>query len=190
MASIHRQSFPGFFLSSLGEAFLTEFYAGFLHDPSAVAVVARDQLDNVVGAVVGTTEPSGFYRRLLRSRWPEFVAASLQSIAVRPSIAPRLLRAVRYRGITGDAVEGAQLSSICVDPHAQGIGVGRALLDEWVREVGHRGVSQAVLTTDAMDNDAVNRFYVANSWYLAGQLTTAEGRLMNRYMKATAPADA
>lgn len=79
LAKIHREAFPDFFLSSLGESFLIQFYRGFARDSSAITVVVRDEQGIPRGAAVGTTEPAGFYRRLLKRRWPGFVAASARS---------------------------------------------------------------------------------------------------------------
>ena len=184
LARLHREAFPGFFLSTLGEPFLVQFYRGFLTDDSAVSVVARGADGRVRGAVVGTTEPAGFFRRLVKSRWPGFVLASARVVVLNPRAAPRLLRAVRYRGETPAGCQGALLSSLCVDPSLQGTGVGRQLVEAWTREVASRGVvDMAFLTTDAEDNSGVNRFYQAQGWVLSDSYATREGRSMNRYMK-------
>lgn len=183
LARLHRQAFPGFFLSTLGEPFLVQFYRGFLADASAVTVVARGADGSVHGAVVGTTQPGGFFGRLLKNRWPGFALASARAVVSNPKSAPRLLRAVRYRGDTPAGGQSALLSSICVDPSMQGSGVGRQLVEAWTRELSSRGVDTATLTTDADDNDVVNRFYQARGWALVDSYTTRQGRSMNRYTK-------
>ena len=187
IAALHKRAFPTFFLSSLGERFLVQFYRGFLSDPTAVTVVARSVDGVPVGAVVGTTEPSGFFLRLLRRRWLGFALASAAAVLRRPAAAPRLLNAVRYRGEAGSRVEGALLSSVCVDPGLQGQGVGRDLLAAWEGRAAQQGASAAYLTTDADDNDAVNAFYRARGWHLADTFATAQGRRMNRYEKRLDP---
>jgi len=179
-ARLHRVAFPGFFLSQLGEGFLREFYRAFLLDGS-VTVVARDDAGRVVGVVVGSTEPDGFFRRLLLRRWYAFAVHSLRLVLTRPSVVPRLVRAVTYRGHVPDQPDGALLSSICVSPAAQGAGVGRELIRRWTSELGSRGVHDAYLTTDAADNDATNAFYVRSGWRLVGSHSTPEGRSMNTY---------
>jgi ribosomal protein S18 acetylase RimI-like enzyme len=181
VARLHRAAFPGFFLSSLGEPFLVQFYRGFLTDPTAVTAVARDDGGTILGAVVGTTEPAGFFGRLLRRRFAGFVLASARAVLRHPTSAPRLLRAVTYRGDAGSTADGALLSSIFVVPAAQGSGAGQALLAAWARAAADRGAGAAFLTTDAEDNDRVNDFYVAQGWALADSHRTREGRLMNRY---------
>lgn len=184
MARLHRAAFPGFFLSELGEPFLVQLYRGFLADASTVSVVAREPEGALLGAAVGTIAPERFFRRLLRSRWPGFVLASARAAAVSPAVAPRLVRALRYRGGTSTgSTGGALLSSICVDPAARGRGVGRQLIDAWCQQVADRGVGRAYLATDADHNDAVNYFYQANGWILHESYCTREGRAMSCYMK-------
>ena len=181
LASIHRQAFPGFFLSSLGEPFLTQLYRGFARDSSAITVVVRDEQGIPRGAAVGTTEPAGFYRRLLKKRWPGFAVASARAAITNPTTVPRLLRAISYRGEVPPTGQWAQLSSVCLDPSLQGSGVGRQLATSWLERAKAMGVTHAFLTTDSDGNDAINRFYTAQGWRLAGEYVTREGRRMNRY---------
>ena len=94
MVDVHMKSFPGFFLTFLGDAFLRELYAATISDQAGIAFVAEEN-SRVVGFVTGTDEPAGFYRRLLRQRWWRFGRASVWPFIRRPSIAPRLLRAFK-----------------------------------------------------------------------------------------------
>lgn len=181
VARIHRVAFPGFFLSTLGEDFLAIMYRGFLDDPSCVARVAVGSRGAVVGAVAGTVDPAGFFRRLLLRRWRGLVCASVMAAIRDPRVVPRLVRGLRYRGEAHAEASGALLSSICVDPSRQAAGVGQQLLARWVRDVAARGVASAYLTTDKADNDRVNHFYRSNGWQLAGVVITPEGREMNCY---------
>ncbi len=186
LAGLHRAAFPDFFLSRLGRPFLVQFYAGFLDDESAVTVVARTQEGTVIGAAVGSTQPAGFFRRLLRRRWRQFGLASARYVLRSPASAPRLLRAVRYRG-GGDERAGALLSSICVLPGQRQLGVGARLLAEWAGAAERAGADRAFLTTDAQDNDAVNRFYQRHGWTMTATFRTPEGRAMNRYTTELSP---
>jgi ribosomal protein S18 acetylase RimI-like enzyme len=184
VAQLHEKAFPDFFLSSLGAGFLSEFYRGFLGDPSAVSLVARDADDKIRGAAVGTLEPEGFFGRLVRRRLLAFALVSARATVHTPQVAPRLLRALRYRGDAPSDTAGALLSSICVDPSSRGSGLGSALLTQWTREVGARGGHHAYLTTDATHNQSTNRFYQSAGWDLESQFVTREGRPMNRYSRA------
>ena len=181
LAQLHRAAFPDFFLSRLGEPFLVQFYRGFLMDDSAVTVVAQAADGSVQGVVVGTTEPAGFFGRLVKHRCLGFALASVRAMVTNPKSAPRLLRATRYRGDAPAGSKGALLSSICVDPARQGSGLGAQLVEAWTGEVADRGLHTAFLTTDADNNDAVNRFYQAQGWVVSARYVTREGRSMNRY---------
>ncbi|GAA2743650.1 GNAT family N-acetyltransferase [Terrabacter aerolatus] len=183
VARLHREAFPGFFLTQLGEPFLRQFYRGHVEDPTAVAVVLRDATGRPLGCVVGTTEPRGFYSRLLRRRWHGFAAAAARTVVTRPSAAPRLLRAVAYRGGADSTGQGALLSSICLSPDLQGSGQGVRLLQGWELSAHERGAKHAFLDTDALGNERVNAFYSHQGWELRGSYTTTQGRQMNRYVK-------
>ena len=74
------------------------------------------------------------------------------------------------------------MSSIAVDPEQRGVGLGQALLARWVQEVQKRGKGGCYLTTDAVRNDAVNRFYARNGWQVESTYVTPEGRQVNRYV--------
>jgi ribosomal protein S18 acetylase RimI-like enzyme len=178
--SIHQRAFPRFFLSDLGPTFLRQFYRAFLNDESAVAFVAESS-ETVVGVVVGTLSPAGFFRRLLVRRWWAFGFASALLLIRRPAALMRVSRAVFYRG--GEDEPGALLSSICVSPAIAGSGIGAQLLSTWSLAAGRLGASEARLETDASGNDAVNRFYVMQGWTLRRVRTTREGRAMNVYVK-------
>lgn len=181
LAKLHRRAFPDFFLSQLGEPFLVQFYRGFAADRTAVVAVERNKHGDPIGVAVGSTEPEGFFGRLLRRRLFGFGLAAAGAALRHPSAIPRLLRAVRYRGEAPAGRGGALLSSICVDPDARADGVGSRLLSAWAAQAHELGARSAYLLTDADENDAVNRFYVRNGWALRDTVSTPEGRVLNRY---------
>lgn len=188
LAALHRRAFPDFFLSRLGEPFLRQLYLGYTSDPDAVVSVARAQDGRVVGACVGTTHPSGFFSRLLKQRFFGFLGASVLAVLRNPRFAPRLLAALAYRGDGPPGLDGALLSSLCVDPEAQNEGIGRALDEAWCVRAAELGAQTAFLTTDTDGNDGVNRFYQRRGWQLSDQYVTRQGRRMNRYRRTLAPA--
>ena len=180
-ASLHRRAFPTFFLTSLGEPFLAEFYRGFLGDATAVTVAAHDERGQLRGLAVGSVEPAGFFRRLLLRRWPGLLLASARAVLASPRVAPRLLQAVSYRGNAAPGEHGALLSSICVDPDLHGHGIGRELLTAWKTEAALGGANRAFLTTDADNNARTLRFYESCGWSPEASFETTEGRRMQRY---------
>lgn len=187
IVTIHLRAFPNFFLSFLGPTFLREFYGSFLVDPQGLGFMAKAPDGQVLGAVVGPTDPRGYFKRLLFRRWWAFALPSMAAVMRRPSVAPRIARAFVYRGDVPTGPPRALLSSIAVLPEAQGRGVGKALIEHWLEEVRSRGVLGAFLTTDAIGNEAVNAFYLGTGWRVAGSYSTPEGRRMNRYEKDLTP---
>lgn len=181
---LHLKSFPDFFLSYLGPRFLTEYYLAFLQ-PGAVAVMALNEVNTLVGLAVGTCEPQGFYGRLVKARWLRFAMAASTAALRRPFIIPRLFRALRYRGGAGGGNLGnrALLNQIAVSPDFQGAGIGGQLLIAWMDCAASKGVIGFYLTTDAKENDQVNKFYQKMSWRLEKTFLTREGREMNLYLK-------
>jgi GNAT superfamily N-acetyltransferase len=144
-------------------------------------VVARDKHGFLCGGVVGTTEPTGFFGRLLRKRWRGFLVASARVLFRNPKAAQRLVRTATYRGNAPVELGGALLSSIFVEPAFSGSGIGSLLIDEWTRVAASKGAGWAFLDTDAIGNEIANDFYKARGWHLASTFDTREGRKMNRY---------
>lgn len=183
LAAMHRRAFSGFFLAQLGEPFLREFYRGFLGDPSAITVVARDGIDgSPLGVAVGTVTSESFYRRLLVRRWHRFALAGARAAVRDPGVVGRLVRAVRFRGDTPPGLDAALFASMCVEPSAAGRGVGHLLANAWADEATRLGATRGYLTTDRDGNDAVNRFHVRHGWHIESQYVTPQGRAMNRYV--------
>jgi ribosomal protein S18 acetylase RimI-like enzyme len=177
----HLSSFQDFFLSFLGKEFLEELYAGILADPSGLAFIAEQDCQ-VHGFVAGTSNPQGFYRRLLRRRWWRFVLASIGPAIRKPSIIPRLMRAL-WRGSYVDVHDNcATLMSIAVSPDAQGTGFGKKLVQVFLEESSRRGIKSVNLTTDRDNNEPVNRFYVRIGFRLNSIFKTPDGRRMNEYI--------
>ncbi|MFI4912706.1 MAG: GNAT family N-acetyltransferase [Sedimentisphaeraceae bacterium JB056] len=182
MVDVHMQSFPEFFLTFLGPRFLKEFYSSFLHDRAGMAFVAVED-GNVLGGVVGPLNPDGYFKRLLMRRWYAFILASLSAVIKKPSVMPRLFRAVFYRGDSPDNGQPRSLlSSIAVSPDSQGKGVGAALVNAWLEEAEKRESKGCFLTTDKENNESTNRFYKKLGWKLETSFATPEGRKMNRYV--------
>lgn len=178
---VHLESFPGFFLTFLGPTFLRELYGATLMDPDGIGFVAECPT-GISGFVMGTAHPAGFYRRLLRQRRWRFALASTKAVIRRPSIAPRLLRAISMSEQATQHQARGTLMSIAVRPQCQGQGIGQALVGAFLEEAFHRKLRQIDLTTDRHSNDAANRFYQKLGFVCERTYETPEGRAMNAYV--------
>jgi ribosomal protein S18 acetylase RimI-like enzyme len=177
---VHLESFPGFFLSSLGPGFLRLFYQGVLNDETGIAVIAERE-DVVLGFVCGSNAPRGFYRRLFQKQWWRFGWAAMGALARRPWMVRRFLGAVRMRVVSEDAAPAAELMSLAISPHAQRQGLGGDLVLRFLAEARSLGASRVTLTTDRQANQHVNSFYHRLGFALAASFVTNTGREMNRY---------
>jgi ribosomal protein S18 acetylase RimI-like enzyme len=180
VVAIHLESFNGFFLARLGARFLKEFYRSILRDATSIALVSQGHT-GLAGFAVGTTQPAGYYRRMLLRRWPHLLVAALPQILRRPDTVLRLLRRVSAAAERPCPPDEALLLSIAVQPRAQGQGVGRGLLEAFLREAAQRRAARVSLTTDRLDNERANRFYVRSGFVLERSFATAEARQMNEY---------
>lgn len=181
VVDIHIRSFPSFFLTFLGPAFLYELYSATVDDLSGMGLVAKKEAE-IFGFVTGTTQPTGFYRRLLWKRWWRFGLAAVGPVFKQPLIVPRLLRAFSMPFQVTQQGKRGTLMSLAVHPDAQGRGIGQSLVTAFLQEAVEWGLEQVDLTTDRFDNDAVNRFYERLGFVCARSFTTPEGRAMNEYL--------
>ena len=183
IVNVHMSAFPSFFLTFLGPKFLKEFYNSFIYDSAGIGFVAVDEEDDdILGVIVGPLVPDGYFKRLLKKRWLAFCLASVGAVLKRPVVIKRLFGALFYRGEAPEGSARSLLSSIAVSPETQGRGVGKALVERWVDEAKKRGSAGCFLTTDADENETVNRFYQKLGWEIESTYKTPEGRLMNRYV--------
>lgn len=185
IVQIHSAAFRGFFLDTLGERFLKELYLGFLVEQSGICLVAMDG-KAIIGFVAGTTEPEGFFRRLLQRRWYAFALAGAASLTLHPiRVGKKFLRGLRYRGERpADVPNAALLSSIGVAPSAQGRGIGKDLISAFCQSAQESGSPTVFLTTDRDKNDEVNQFYLSNGFKLHGSFLREQGRWMNLYVRS------
>jgi ribosomal protein S18 acetylase RimI-like enzyme len=186
VVDIHLTAFTSFFLTSLGPAFLGELYMAILADPDGISLVAT-QHNKPCGFAFGTSQPAGFYRRLIRQRWWRFGLAAVGPTLRKPSIAPRLLRAFTMTQQTSTANNTGILMSIAVAPRLQTCGAGQKLVNAFLQTAAQRQISQINLTTDTINNEAVNRFYQKQGFQLARTFVTPEGRQMNEYAISLEP---
>jgi ribosomal protein S18 acetylase RimI-like enzyme len=186
VVALHMRSFPGFFLTFLGPRFLRLMYRGIAEDEGGVMLVA-DSGGAIEGFAAGVKQQSGFYSRLLRRAKWSFAFAAASAVLRRPTVVPRLFRALRRPAESVESAAEACLMSIAVDPARAGGGVGKALANAFCDEMARVGAPAVCLTTDRDGNEAVNSFYERLGFTLVRSFRTPEGRWMNEYVKSTVP---
>ena len=180
IVAMHQQSFRGFFLTFLGPRFLKLLYQCIGSDAEGVVLVASSE--RVEGFVAGVMHQSGFYRRLVKRHKWAFARAALGAVFKKPSIAPRLLRALRRPTEAQVTAVDACLMSIAVRAESEGQGIGQQLAKAFCQALSTRGVTAVCLTTDHDQNERVNQFYQKLGFQLHRVFTTPEGRKMKEYV--------
>ena len=186
IVGIHRRAFPGFFLTRLGKQFLYEYYRLVLDYSGGVLMTIAADSGDLAGFAAGLIEPQKFYAEMKKSKW-RFVRGTVPALLRRPVMLFRLIFnfvQVKKQSQAGPVSSQTvcELSSIAVDPLYAGKRWGQRLLGYFFDHLRERGIGTVVLTTDASDNDAVNRFYRDCGFKLDETIPAYGGRIMNRYV--------
>lgn len=159
VAELHRTALPDWFLVAAGRRFLEMFYAEALKTGEIAYVAVQEGL--VAGFVMGSVRPRAFSRSLLRSRALDLLLAGGVATAMSPRSWARVAAAAMKPFVgeaTGD-VRAATLMFVAVATWIESAGVGRRLVDAFVREADRRGADRITLTTRVFNNERANRFY-------------------------------
>jgi len=182
---IHQKAFKGFLMTLLGQKFLYEYYHLVLNYPDNISLIYETDNGQILGFATGYMNPARFYSEL-KKRKIKLILSALMHIALRPRLWKRILDSYRYADIHSSAnnseKDTAELASIAVDPDLQNKGVGRELLSAFINEAMTRDASKVVLTTDAEDNEHVNKFYKKAGFSIQGTFEKSKGRKMNQYV--------
>jgi ribosomal protein S18 acetylase RimI-like enzyme len=169
-------------LTFLGRNFLRELYRNIILDQSGISIIY--EIDRIVqGFVMGTTDAGGFYSRLLKKHWWRFGKAAFLATLRQPRIIPRLIRAFQKPKEYSGEGQQAVLMSIAVLPLLQGKGIGRAMVEEFLRQAKKIGLNRVSLTTDKNNNQYVNDFYRQMGFRIKCSFFTPEKREMIEYVK-------
>jgi ribosomal protein S18 acetylase RimI-like enzyme len=184
LAQIHRAAFRGFFLPKLGPRFLSAYYRCVLEYAGGILLGARRE-GELVGFVAGFAQPQAFYAAL-RARRLRLALAAAPALIRRPSLLARMAGNYRRTGSPGPPRAGTpvELSSLAVLPDWAGQGIGAELVGAFCAESRRRNGSEVVLTTDAHDNDVVNRFYQSLGFSCLRTFEAQPGRALNELSKS------
>jgi len=186
IVEVHLAAFHGgFTMSALGPAFLRQYYDLVLQFDRGILLVA--EVGGVaVGFAAGFLDARRFYRTMVRNKW-RFLLPAFKGVVRRPQLLLRLAhlvpRVLRSKSALDAGSENAcELSSIAVDPRVAGKGVGKALVRGFADAARAAKAREVYLTTDALNNDAINAFYSGLTFQLVQTFEERPGRPMNKYV--------
>lgn len=183
IVEIHLDAFKGFFLTSLGSAFLKFYYTCFVKSSETVTMVAEEE-GIVYGFSASTKVCKGFNSRLIKSNLFAFGMLSLKMLFSSPKSLIRLAKNLTKKGEgVEDNEDYAELYSIGVSKSAQGKGVGKKLLTVSQEILKKEGVRRVSLTTDFDHNEQAVGFYHSMGYETLYEFVTYPNRKMYRLIK-------
>ena len=184
IVDIHINAFKGFFLTFLGPKFLTLLYKGFI-DKGLLRVAVLDS--KIIGFSAGTEQPEVFFSNLRKDKWLSFFLAAMPSLIKKPSLVfNKLYGALFYKGDSVKRLNNSfLLSSLAVDPHIEGKGVGKFILNDLTETLSEKKTSKTIyLITDKNDNDSVLGFYTRCGFRIESEFNQSGQREMLRLIKS------
>ncbi|CAN5132479.1 hypothetical protein BH20ACT3_BH20ACT3_01970 [soil metagenome] len=196
-AELHARELPDGFFVSFGLRFLAAYHGRFLASPVATVMVIGSA-GSTCGFLVGTFDNTRHYHWLLRNGAP-MVSTGLLSVCTRPRLAADLLctRVLRYgrailrqvsprawRRPPGAANAAkppviAVVTHIAVDPGAQGLGLGRLLIERFAQDAREAGAEEIRLIT-RVDTRGPG-FYRRLGWQSLGQRVSSSGSIVEEF---------
>ncbi len=176
--AIHQQSFPNFFMTQMGFAFLQDYYQQVLNFPKTIALVAvKDTC--IIGFIVGFGHPYQFYQNYSKHKQRLFLII-LMAILRRPFLLKRIL--YNRQRITQMSVNlsEVELSSLGVLPKFTRQGIGSLLIQSFLEIARYQSYHKVYLTTDKDNNQTVNQFYLKHHFQREKTLLSGD-RFMNYY---------
>jgi ribosomal protein S18 acetylase RimI-like enzyme len=182
IAALHEMAFGNFFLTSLGNSFLCKFYTSIIKSNEGVAIGAFDDKHKLVGFAVGAKTKNGFYKSLLKNNFISLSFSASKSLLKKPTNVIRLAKSFLTTETSNENfLNYATLLSICINPDKKGQKIGKYILEAFELEIN--GYSDGItLTTDKLNNDYVNSFYISNNYILSASFMQGS-REMNFYIK-------
>ncbi|UFH65462.1 GNAT family N-acetyltransferase [Clostridium cadaveris] len=180
IVDIHMQTFTGFFLTFLGRGFLKYLYKGFIEHSKSGVIVAKEN-DRILGFLAFSEDLSDFYKNLIKTSLLPFAWYGFLGVLRKPKIFFRLVRSFLKPSESKREEKYIELSSIGVLPVAKHRHIGSIMITELKNRFNTSNNEYIKLETDAINNEAANRFYIYNGFKLNQEFVTHEGRVMNEY---------
>ena len=173
MAKCHSVSFPGRFMTEMGQKWLSALYAFFINHVDGISYVAMDASRTVIGFVVGGNKnirPQFLQYALIRYPhiilW-KFLCKSMVRKTLLAELAKKLHRKEKKAraGLSNreDPKECGSLLSICVMPEYQGSGIAGELIEAFQSACAEEGYDRLELSV-VSENERAIKFYKKHGW--------------------------
>lgn len=182
LAEIHKNAFPGFFLTELGPKVLEIFYTSLMRDSNSIVWgVTKDNV--LAGFFAATKNSNGLYLRIFIKNIYRFFIPLTLSFIRNPILLRKMI--ISFKSSSDHNVPKnctSSLLSICVSPVFAGNGIGKLLISTLEIELIKGNIAKYYLTTDADNNDFVKEFYLKAGFCFYSNYCQGN-RKMNIYLK-------
>jgi len=159
VVEVHKNSFKGFFLTTLGDGFLHLYYDSIRKDRNAILIGIYNE-EKLCGFCAATFKSKGFNSQLIKNNMLQFSIVGLHILFSKPKSFVHLIKNFQKKSPSlNDKGEYSELLSIGVYENFQGQGIGKKLLQELEKVLSIHNCSILSLTTDFYNNDGVIEFY-------------------------------
>lgn len=166
----------------MGKGFLKQMYLSYCEYSKAGILVAIDDKNRVQGFLAYSSDFSGLYKYMIKTKIVLFAWYSVGAFFRKPSSFMHIIKAFVKPSEAKRNEEYVELASIGVDPRSKSKGIGSKLIDELKKQVDFEKYAYITLETDAIDNDAAINFYEKNGFIRKRQYKTSEDRVMFEYI--------
>lgn len=180
IVTIHLNTFTGFFLTFMGKSFLKQMYQSYCDHEESGLLVAEDD-GKSVGFLAYSSDFSGLYKFMIKTRLVQFGWYSMGAFLRRPSAFLHIIKAFLKPSEVKRKEKYVELSSIGVDPNVKSKGVGSKLIEKLKKLVDFEEYAYITLETDAVNNEGAIYFYEKNGFIRERMFVTDEGRKMYEY---------
>ena len=184
LASVHRDVFPDYFLSHLGQKAVEAFYSNIITGTEENFSSIAECNGQLIGFVAGARDSSRFFRNLYRNHFIDMALGVLQGVLASAVFRKQLwdrrsqiLRALRSKFLaapktdTQHVVSKAKfrLLSIGVLPNHRKSGIAEAMLSHFLQQLDSAGIQEVGLSVFDSNKRAI-RFYEKTGWQVEFQL--------------------
>lgn len=183
VVEVHNSSFKGFFLTSLGDNFLSLYYDCIRRDKEAILLGIYDE-GKLCGFCATALISKGFNGRIIKQNLIKFLIIGLKLLVLKPTSLIHLVNNFTKSnpGII-DNGDYSELLSIGVAENRQGQGIGKKLLSELEYQLKIKKYTSLSLTTDFYNNEKTIEFYKGLGYNIQYEFTAYPERKMLRMIK-------
>lgn len=180
---VHKLSFDDFFLTELGNHFLSVYYNSIRKFGNGCLIGVYDKKE-LVGFCAATLYSSGFNQQLIKSNFFSFALVAVKLLFTSPKSLVRLYKNFTKKSdVIDDDGDYAELFSIAVNPQKQGLGIGKKLINALENEFKLKKCEKISLTTDYYNNDKTIQFYKSLGYDIMYEFIAYPERKMYRMIK-------